>query len=75
MKTKPRKYRNLSMKRPLCDVVEAFIEKHPEFGYGSIAHFFEEAGRRRLEELHAFNLPTKPTVHVKESSCSSEIKP
>jgi len=44
-------YRNVSIKRDFADEIERFIRTHRNLGYNSIAQFFEDASRRRLEQL------------------------
>lgn len=46
-----RKYRRVSLKKELVDVVEKFIRNNPEYGYRSIAEFVEDAVRRRGEQV------------------------
>lgn len=50
---KPKRFRNLSMKKEFTDSLEEFIKENPQYGYRSIAQFLEDAGRRRREELKA----------------------
>lgn len=49
-----RPYRNISQKRELVDAVESFIQRVPQLGYRSLAEFYEDAARKRLEELEGF---------------------
>jgi len=44
-------YRKISLKKELCDEIEKFIRKHPEYGFRSIAEFVEDAIRRRAFEM------------------------
>jgi len=49
-------YGKPSIDKNLYDAVAQFIEDYPDFGYGSINQFIEDAVRRRCEELRVFEL-------------------
>ncbi len=56
MSKKKYEYTKLSVDKSLMDMIEEFIREYPEYGYGSIAQFVEEAVRKRAEELKIFEL-------------------
>ncbi len=49
-------YGKISIDKNLMDVIDQFVKEYPEYGYGSVANFVEEAVRRRAEELRIFDL-------------------
>lgn len=48
-----RKYRKVSLKKELIDLIEHLVQNNPTYSYKSIADFIEQATRKRLEELRA----------------------
>jgi hypothetical protein len=49
-------YGKPSIDKNLYDIIQQFIEEYPDYGYGSVNNFIEDAIRRRAEELRIFEL-------------------
>ncbi len=45
------KYSTISLPKELYDKLQELVDKHPEFGYGSVADFCKEAIRLHVEEI------------------------
>ncbi|MFQ6081049.1 MAG: ribbon-helix-helix domain-containing protein [Candidatus Bathyarchaeia archaeon] len=45
------RWRRISVRSELVQVIEEIIEKRPELGYGSISDFITDSVRRRVEEI------------------------
>jgi len=62
MSTKKKyEYGKPSIDKNLMDIITQFIKDYPEYGYGSVAQFVEEAVRRKAEELRVFDLTPRFT--------------
>ncbi|MBS7659602.1 hypothetical protein KEJ28_02785 [Candidatus Bathyarchaeota archaeon] len=49
-------YTKINLNRDLAELLRRFIEDYPEYGYRTLGQFVEDAVRRRMEELHVFEL-------------------
>lgn len=49
-------YTKINLNKDLADLLRRFIEDYPEYGYRTLGQFVEDAVRRRMEELHVFEL-------------------
>jgi len=56
-------YYKVSIDKKLGEFIERFVKEYPEYGYGSVTGFIEEAIRRRAEELNIFKLVPR-FVHI-----------
>jgi len=59
------KYRSISVKTELADLIEEFVNANRQYGYRSISQFMEDAARRRLEELKEF----EPYPRMEQINC------
>ncbi len=45
------RWRRISLRKELVEVIEAILGERPELGYSSISDFITDAARRRVEEI------------------------
>ncbi|MDI6905246.1 MAG: hypothetical protein QMD13_07155 [Candidatus Bathyarchaeia archaeon] len=57
------KYRGITLQRELVNVIERYINSHPEMGYKSLADFATDAIREKCEQLKILTpMPEQPVL-------------
>jgi len=57
------KYRGITLQRELVNVIERYINSHPEMGYKSLADFITDAIREKCEQLKILTpMPEQPVL-------------
>ena len=60
-------YRKVSIPEEFWKRIENIVNKHPEYGYSSVAEFVKEAVRRRLDEIER-DIREKSLARIKKES-------